>query len=316
MRNHPGTIRRSSEVTASSLRALTSVGFVPLGVVIGNSTTHIARAMSAGGESRISNAARSFASDDGTIVPNPILRQQARHKDQDHRSPAPFLAAYPCPHFGFGRTRERRHVSDHLTGYNWELPGPGAALQECFESALTRLLERAEARGAHGVVDVHVDVSGDSLMHGNMGITLTGTAICVPGTEPLATPFVAGVSCQAFSKLLGAGLVPFSLSFGVALLSSWTGCQTQKELESGFAKEVNQLADVLSQTRDLAVARVYRDTNEHEYQVMGLSVRHGFGKVAKTDYRVGAWACGTVLRRFAPKPGIELAQIAVTMEQR
>jgi len=314
MRNPFGTVRRSSEVTASSLRALNSIGFIPLGVVIGNSTTHVARVMSSGAKSRISNAARGFTTNDGTNVPDPIVQQQARRPNHDGSSPEPFLADYPCSHRS-GRYGDRP-PSGHVIGYNWELPGPGAALGACFGHAFSRLRERAEARGAHGIVDVHVDVSGDSLMHGNMGVTLTGTAISVPGADPLMTPFVAGVSCLAFSKLLGAGLVPFDLSFGAILLSSWTGCRTQQELDSGFAKEVNQLADLLTQARDLAIARAYEATSEHDVQVMGLSVHHGFGKVAKTDYRVGAWACGTILRRFAPRSLGEMAQIAVTMEQR
>jgi hypothetical protein len=55
----------SSHVTASSLRALASVGFQPVGVVVGNSTTHIARPVGVGLDSRVSTFSRSFWGDRG-----------------------------------------------------------------------------------------------------------------------------------------------------------------------------------------------------------------------------------------------------------
>jgi uncharacterized protein YbjQ (UPF0145 family) len=312
MRGRSRDVRRSSEVSSASLRALTSVGFFPVGVVIGNSTTHIARPLSIGADSRVSSALRGFAGDDGSFVPNVIQQHQAKRDVPG--SVAPYLVAYPCEHFGATLARERPRVGDHLSGYNWELPNPGAALQECFTRALSRLRDRAIQHGAHGVVDAHLDVSGDPRIRGTMGVTLTGTAISVPGVAPIDTPFVAGINCQSFSKLLLSGIVPVRMALGAVLLSSWTGCQTRRDLESGYAKEVHQLADALSQAREIAIIRA-RGAASGDVMT-AITVSHSFDKEAKTDYRVGAWASGTFLRRFAPRSALDMATVAVTMEQR
>jgi len=307
----PGEIRSSSQASAASLRALVSVGFVPAGVVFGNSTTHIARPLAVRAESRASSLTRGFAGDDASNLPATIRQHQAKTIDCGI---APFLATYPCPHFGFDSTRERRRVSDHFTGYNWELPAAGAALSECFQHALGRLRDRANSRGAHGVVDVHLEVTGDPLIRGNMEILLQGTAVSVPGVPPLDVPFVAAMSCMAFAKLLGSGLMPVTVSFGAVLLSSWTGCQTRKELDSGLAKEVHQLADALTQARELAVNRAEHGADGE--LLSAVTISHDFERASKTDYRVGAWASGTSLRRFNREEIHQAPALAVTMEQR
>ncbi len=47
-------VKRSQHVSAASLRALGPAGFIPCGVVFGNSTMHIARPVAIGVQSRLS----------------------------------------------------------------------------------------------------------------------------------------------------------------------------------------------------------------------------------------------------------------------
>ena len=97
----------------------------------------------------------------------------------------PFLAAYACPHVDNRPSLRGRRLTDHFPGYNWELPQLGTSFTECFDHALSRLIARAVDHAAHGVVDIRMDVSGDEMLQGNVGITLTGTAIASPSVPPL-----------------------------------------------------------------------------------------------------------------------------------
>jgi hypothetical protein len=309
--------RRSSHVSASSVRTLSAVGFQPVGVVIGNSTTHIARPMTLGAESRLSTFSRSFGGDAGDVLPAAIRREQAEGAEGRAGADPPYLAAYDCRHFATrSRAWQGRGLTDHFPGYNWELPLPGRSLSACFRQALDRLTERAIGRGAHGVVDIRLDIEGDDLFQGNMEITVTGTAVACPSVPHLARPFTAGVSCQGFAKLISTGLVPVQFALGAVVLSSWIGCQSRSELESGYSKSVVQLGDALTQARDTATALMWQETDLTDAPFIEVTLRHAQHKASKTDYRSAAWSSGTVVQRFAPDGATDLAATVMRMEQR
>jgi uncharacterized protein YbjQ (UPF0145 family) len=203
-----------------------------------------------------------------------------------------------------------------LPGYDWELPEPGAALTACFNRVRTRLHDSARQRGGHGVVDIRVDVAGEDLIQGNMEISLTGTAIrhtTAPGPKE---PFTAGISCQAFSKLIAFGLVPVQLAMGAAVLSSWVACQSGSELESGRSNTIEQLGDLVTQAREAAVARMWEGTELCGAPFFDVAIRHAHGKASKTDHRASAWATGTVALRFDAAAASDLATVVVLLEQR
>jgi hypothetical protein len=339
-------LRTSSHVSASSLRALSSVGFFPVGVVIGNSATHIARPLTLGAGNRLNTFSRSFSGDVGDVLPPAIQRAQdgnggarggggggaggagggvgagggaggaADSADAAGAGDPPFLAAYPCPHLNNRPSLRGRRLTDHFPGYNWELPQLGTSFTECFDHALSRLIARAIEHAAHGVVDIRMDVSGDEMLQGNVDITLTGTAIASPSVPPLAQPFTASVSCQAFAKLVTTGLIPVQLTMGAVVLSSWIGCQTRSELESGFSKPVVQLSDALTQARDRATALMWQQTPLADAPFVEVTVRHARRKATKSEYRVAAWSSGTVVQRFAPASAGKPALAVMQMEQR
>jgi hypothetical protein len=323
-------VARSAQVTASSLRALTAVGFQPVGVVFGNSMTHIARPIAVGIDSRLSTFARGFRGDRGDGVPQEILRMQsgetggagessgAGEITETARNEPPYLAAYPCPHYANRPGFAGGKWVDHFPGYNWELPQPGRAFMDCFGRALDRLTDQAATYGAHGVVDIRVEISGDDLFQGNVGISLAGTAITDPLSPPLERPFTAGIGCQAFAKIVNEGLIPVQFAMGAVLLSSWIGCQSRSELESGYAKSVVQLGDALTQARDTATALMWQQTEYNDAPFVAVTLRHAHGRASKTDYRSSAWSTGTVVQRFAPAlpESSDMVTAAVQMEPR
>jgi hypothetical protein len=303
----------SPHVSAASMRALTSAGFAPVGVVFGNSTVHLARPMSLGTESRFTGAWRGFRGDSPEEVP-PAIRSAQGWTNSDTEGPEthPFIASYPCPH---GRGRQIRRTSGHFTGFNFEIPGPGLTLGQRFENALERLTAGARQRGAHGVIDVAIRLDGDEMLHGAATITLTGTAVAHVGTPPGGEIFSTTVSAQGLTKLLTAGPFPTTLSFGAVLLSGWTGCGARAALDSGFSTQVGQLAGLMTQARDLATSKVVLGCAGSDL-VIDSFLTHAFHRASKTDYRVAAWASGSGTRRFAGPEIGEPATPAVLMEQR
>jgi uncharacterized protein YbjQ (UPF0145 family) len=194
-------------------------------------------------------------------------------------------------------------MSDHFTGFNFELPGPGAALDDCFAQAQDLLVERAVQRGAHGVVDVRVGLEGDALFHGLMSLTLAGTAVVALGAPSVERPFTTTVSAQGLVKLIDQGLFPTCAGFGAVLMSAWAGCGTRVALDSGYAGEVDQLADLITGTRNLAAERMRDECGECSV-ALDVSITHTFTKASKADYRVAAWAVGSGARAFArARPG-------------
>jgi hypothetical protein len=308
----------STQVTASSLRALTAVGFQPVGVVFGNSTTHIARPIGVSIDSRLSTFARGFRGDRGDGVPEEIQRIQSEGAADGQRNDALYLASYPCPHYANRPGFAGGKWVDHFPGYNWELPQPGRAFMDCFGRALDRLTHQAATYGAHGVVDIRLDITGGGMLQGNVGISLSGTAIADPLSPSLESPFTAGISCQAFAKLVNEGLIPVQFTMGAALLSSWIGCQSRNELESGYAKSVVQLGDALTQARDTATALMWQQTDYSDAPFVAVMLQHAHARASKTDYRSSAWSTGTVVQRFAhavSESGDTVAT-AVQMERR
>jgi uncharacterized protein YbjQ (UPF0145 family) len=313
----PRSEHRSPHVTASSIRALTSVGFHPVGVVLGNSSMHIARPLAIRAGNRLSTFVRSFRGDGGDQLPSAIRHGQAAAADRaDAGGDPPYLSSYPCPHYANQPVVPGRRFVDHFSGYNWELPQPGRALTECFNQAMSRLTERAVQRDAHGVVDIRMELSGDDLFQGRTEITLVGTAIGHPTAARPEEPFTAGLSCQAFAKLFAAGFIPAQFVMGAAVLSSWVGCQARYELESGYSLPVGQLGDLLTQAQDVAITLMWHATPRRDAPFVQVAVRQAHHKSSKTDYRVSAYATGTVVLPFGGVTSADAAEVVVLMEQR
>jgi len=150
-----------------------------------------------------------------------------------------------------------------------------------------------------------------------MEITLIGTAIGLPYSAARPEePFTAGISCQAFAKLFAAGLVPAQFVMRAAVLSGWVGCQARIELESGYSLPVGQLGDLITQARDVAITLMWHGTTRTDAPFVQVAVRHAQHKSSKTEYRVSAYATGTVVVPFGAAAAADTAEVVVVMEQR
>lgn len=192
-----------------------------------------------------------------------------------------YMESWQCPH-GFVSAEHRSWGQNYQQSWVEEAWGQG------FGSAYSRMLEEAEALGAHGVVGV-VDTS-DRL--GDLGVLefhVRGTAVKVddapgpPGGQPWTT-YLAG---QRLAKLVEAGYMPVSVAASVSSVRVWAYCMTEYLLEGtnsswGVAQagaEITQVASAQMAARQIARERV-------RSQMAGDSL-HG-AEMAVSDRELGA----------------------------
>ena len=169
-----------------------------------------------------------------------------------------YMESWQCPH-GFVSAEHRSWGQNYQQSWVEEAWGQG------FGSAYSRMLEEAEALGAHGVVGM-VDTS-DRL--GDLGVLefhVRGTAVKVadapgpPGGRPWTT-YLAG---QRLAKLVEAGFMPVSAAVAVSSVRVWAYCMTEYLLEGtnsswGVAQagaEITQVASAQMAARQIARERV------------------------------------------------------------
>ena len=174
----------SSDLSVAELAGVRSVGFDPVGLVMGSSVYHIGyqwgpRAFGLGGMSA-----------------------------QPPGLAGAYSETFPCTH-GYYHEGSR-------SGFNWEHRVFEAGITTARNLAMTRLCAEAQALGAHGVVGLRVRFSRPAGTAGNVEFVAVGTAIRRRGAPPLAYPFTCHLSGQQFAKLMRIGYVPAGFVLGVA----------------------------------------------------------------------------------------------------
>ncbi len=89
------------------------------------------------------------------------------------------------------------------------------ALYEARRRAIGRMSAECAALGGHGVVGVSLTIGPFS--GGGVEFRATGTAIRAPGGIRLNEPFTSDLTGQEFAKLIMAGSVPVSLVLGISI---------------------------------------------------------------------------------------------------
>ena len=85
-------------------------------------------------------------------------------------------------------------------------------MYEARRMAISRMTAECEALGGHGVVGVRLTIG--AFPAGGLEFKAIGTAIRAPGVAPLRAPFTSDLSGQDFAKLVLAGWVPPAWCWG------------------------------------------------------------------------------------------------------
>jgi hypothetical protein len=171
---------------------------------------------------------------------------------------AAYDESFQCPH-GF-RMANAEHRS---WGQNYQQWWVEQAWQRGFAAATSRMLEEAQASGAHGVIGV-LDSSAPLGDLGVLEFHTRGTAVRIIGGDPPPheLPWTTYLAGQRLAKVIEAGCMPISIAASISSVRVWAYCMTQL-LVGGVAttwggsgpfesQEVDQISQARTAARRLA----------------------------------------------------------------
>jgi uncharacterized protein YbjQ (UPF0145 family) len=126
-------------------------------------------------------------------------------------------------------------------------------------AAIGRMAAECAALGGHGVVGVRLTIG--RFPAGGLEFKAIGTAVRAPGAPPLQRPFTSDVSGQDFAKLIGDGAVPVGLALGISIGArhdDWITRNQASRWVSGNT-EVTGYTDLINETRHDARDQLARD---------------------------------------------------------
>ena len=276
----------SSSLSVAEFAALQQTGFEPAGLVIGASLFRF-------GEQAVGSKLH-YQPRYGITGVRHISTMAPRPQNAEVRLPSAWAdvwqETYQCKHVGDG----------HVPGINYEDEPFELAVTEAYDLARDRLRQAAVDCAAHGVIAATVDLRHPPLLESSAPtaeIRLVGTALRVPGVEPLERPFIAHLSGQGFAKLINLGLVPVDTRIGVGAVRSYFGCAgSQKDWY--MRQEFTQRTDAMQRSREQALRRLTSGEEGTELMIIGAKRSGPFGTEHSFDHFFEYSMVGTQVIRF------------------
>jgi hypothetical protein len=224
-----------------------------------------------------------------------------------------YQETWRCPH-GFAGGEHR------MFGYNFEQSWVEQSWSSGFGLAYERMMEEAEALGAHGVIGVR-DTVGPLARTGAIEFAIRGTAVVVPGVDRLSAPFSTYLSGQRLAKLLEAGFVPVAVVAAMSSVQMFAYCLTRYQLAgsnqgawSGLSgvQSIAQVGRAQRAARRLARQRIRAQLGSDVLH--GASVTQSDREIGESDLVIECVIKGTRVRRFSeagpipePRPVVRLS---------
>jgi hypothetical protein len=224
-----------------------------------------------------------------------------------------YSETYRCPH---------GYVSnEHRTwGQNLEQPWVEEAWANGYGTSYRRMLEEAQAHGAHGVIGV-VDRVSNVADSGTTEFHFLGTAVTVDGGPPPAggVPWTTYLAGQRLTKSIEAGFMPVEVVASLASVRVWAFCMTEYLMEGSMswgAPTGPHLVEQVSKAH-MAVRQLAR---KHVRQQLAGDELHGARidvvtrELSQGDEVIDCTLRGNRMRRFkdfdpiaAPRPTVRLS---------
>jgi uncharacterized protein YbjQ (UPF0145 family) len=164
-----------------------------------------------------------------------------------------------------------------------EATGLRDSLYEARTRAMERMRQEAERVGGDGVVAVRLSV-GPFDNAGTLEFRAIGTAVRADGPIRPRSPFLSDLTGQEFALLLSAGWVPAALVLGIAVMVRHDDWATRRQTSAWTNQEVGGYTELVGATRDAARARLRDDCARHG----GTTV-----VVREMSLRIGEQACNS-----------------------
>jgi uncharacterized protein YbjQ (UPF0145 family) len=143
-----------------------------------------------------------------------------------------------------------------------EATGLRDSLYEARTRAMERMRQEAERLGGDGVVAVRLSV-GPFDNAGTLEFRAIGTAVRADGPVRPRTPFLSDLTGQEFGLLLSAGWVPAALVLGIAVMVRHDDWATRRQTSAWTNQEVGGYTDLVTQARAKARDRLRHDCARH-----------------------------------------------------
>jgi uncharacterized protein YbjQ (UPF0145 family) len=138
--------------------------------------------------------------------------------------------------------------------------GTQQLLNEARHRATARMVQECAALGGDGVVGVRLTIAP---FYGNgLEFFAIGTAVRAEGPRRPATPFTCDLTGQDFAKLLRAGWVPVSFVQGVASVMRHNDWQQQSQSRSWTNQEIHGQTALVQAARDQARKALAADAKQ------------------------------------------------------
>ena len=224
-----------------------------------------------------------------------------------------YVKNYQCPH---GMVS-----NDHrMWGQNYQQTWIEDAWRTGFNSAYLRMMEEAQALGAHGVVGV-IDTENPLSDTGVVEFHLRGTAVKLLDAPVLPeSPWSTFLAGQRLAKVFEAGYAPVSIVTAVASVKMWAYCVTEFMMEgtggvwgnANAPAEIVQVVEAQNKVRELARARVR--SSLHGDALRGAHLQVSAREFSKGDIEFQSRLSGNRVRRFkdfdplpTPQPTVRLS---------
>jgi uncharacterized protein YbjQ (UPF0145 family) len=148
-----------------------------------------------------------------------------------------------------------------MASHTTEAPGLRDSLYEARRLAMSRMRDEAAGLGGDGVVAVRLTVA--PFEGAGLEFRAIGTAVRADGPVRPRQPFTSDLSGQEFGNLLGAGWVPTALVLGIAVMVRHDDWRTQYQNSSWTNQEVGGYTDLVTQARAKARDRLRHDCARH-----------------------------------------------------
>jgi uncharacterized protein YbjQ (UPF0145 family) len=200
-------------------------------------------------------------------------------------------------------------------GWTWEKMVSQHRERRIANEAVTHLVQEARAIGAHGVVGIQFSLDGmgaDATGSHVYELSVLGTALRVPGLDPVESPFTTHLSATDVAKVIAHGYAPSSFHVGISVVCAQLGATSRRRLRSMTNGEVEQFSEVTEKSLQLARRDLERSSLSAGSVVLTAAplvhVHQAMGTVYEATVRIP----GSVVRPFrhaGVSPGLQYLPI-------
>jgi uncharacterized protein YbjQ (UPF0145 family) len=186
-------------------------------------------------------------------------------------------------------------------GWTWEKMVSQHRERQIAKEACDHLVQEARAIGAHGIVGIRFSLQNmgtDGAGRSAYELSVMGTAVRVPGLDPVLGPFTTHLAATDVAKVIAHGYAPVSFHVGISVICAQVGASSRGRLRSLNNGEVEQFSEVTGKSLQLARRDLERTAFSAGSVVLAARPLVHIHRDMSMIYEATVRIPGSVLRRF------------------